>query len=243
MYYLVLLVLGVGVSERGKYFSGCSSFSSIILFFIWPSHTANGILAPWPGIRTVDPALKTGSLSLYIAREVPSLALLSMHAISPFAKIKWNNLHSLSALLIVSAGWKMYETAAVVFCPRHQGRDMSKEKNTFNTWELDHRALVPMWPELWRFCPAQLASWTQFQFQSVQSLSRIRLFATPWIAARQASLSITNSRSSLRLTSTESVMPSSHLILCCPLLLLHPIPPSIRVFSNESSLCMRWPKY
>ena len=67
--------------------------------------------------------------------------------------------------------------------------------------------------------------------------------ATPWIAAHQASLSITNSRSSLRLTSIESVMPSSHLILCRPLLLLPPIPPSIRVFSNESTLYMRWPKY
>ena len=76
-----------------------------------------------------------------------------------------------------------------------------------------------------------------------QSLSRVWLFATPWIAARQASLSITNSRSSLRLTSIESVMPSSHLILCRPLLLLPPIPPSIRVFSNESTLHMRWPKY
>ena len=81
------------------------------------------------------------------------------------------------------------------------------------------------------------------QFSSVQSLSRVQLFATPWIAACQASLSITNSRSSLRLTSIESVMPSSHLILCHPLLLLPPIPPSIRVFSNESTLCMRWPKY
>ena len=81
------------------------------------------------------------------------------------------------------------------------------------------------------------------QFSSVQSLSHVRLFVTPWIAAHQASLSITNSRSSLRLTSIESVMPSSHLILCCPLLLLPPIPPSIRVFSNESTLRMRWPKY
>jgi len=76
---------------------------------------------------------------------------------------------------------------------------------------------------------------------SVQLLSRVWLFATPWIAACQASLSITNSQSSLRLTSIESVMPSSHLILCCPLLLLPPIPPSIRVFSNESTLRMRWP--
>ena len=80
-------------------------------------------------------------------------------------------------------------------------------------------------------------------FSSVQSLSCVRLFATPWIAACQASLFITISWSSLRLTSIESVMPSSHLILDCPLLLLPPIPPSIRVFSNESTLCMRWPKY
>ena len=81
------------------------------------------------------------------------------------------------------------------------------------------------------------------QFNSVQSLSRVWLFATPWIAARQASLSITNSRSSLKLMSIESVMPSSHLILCHPLLLLPPIPPRIRVFSSESALRMRWPKY
>ena len=74
------------------------------------------------------------------------------------------------------------------------------------------------------------------KLSSVQSLSRVRLFATPWIAARQTSLSITDSRSSLRLTSIEPVMPSSHLILCRPLLLLPPIPPSIRVFSNESRL-------
>ena len=85
--------------------------------------------------------------------------------------------------------------------------------------------------------------WSSVQFSSFQSLSRVQLLATPWIAACQASLSITNSRSSLRLASIESVMPSSHLILCRPLLPLPPIPPSIRVFSNESTLCMRWPKY
>ena len=80
-------------------------------------------------------------------------------------------------------------------------------------------------------------------FSSVQSLSRVQLFATLWIEARQASQSITNSRSSLRLASIQSVMPSSHLILCRPLLLLPPIPPGIRVFSSESTLRMRWPKY
>ena len=81
------------------------------------------------------------------------------------------------------------------------------------------------------------------QFSSVQPLSRDLSFATPWIAARQASLFITISRSSFRLTSIESVMPSSHPILSRPPLLLPPIPPSIRVFSNESALHIRWPKY
>jgi len=86
-------------------------------------------------------------------------------------------------------------------------------------------------------------SWISFQFSSVQSLSRVKLFATPWITAHQASLSITNSRSSLRLISIESAMASSHLILCRPFLLLPPIPPSIRVFSSESTLPIRWPNY
>ena len=81
------------------------------------------------------------------------------------------------------------------------------------------------------------------QFSSVQSLSPVRLFATPWIPARQAFLSITNSQSLLKLMPIESVMPSNHLILCRPLLLLPPILPRIRVFSNESTLRMRWPKY
>ena len=80
-------------------------------------------------------------------------------------------------------------------------------------------------------------------FSSVQSLSRVRLFVTPRTAACQASLSITNSQSLPKPMSIESVMPSNYLILCRSLLLLPPIPPSIRVFSNESALCMRWPKY
>ena len=92
-------------------------------------------------------------------------------------------------------------------------------------------------------CAIEQVVINSFKYQSVQLLSRVQLFVTPWIAARQASLSITNSRSSLQLTSIKSVMPSSHLILCRPLLLLPPIPPSIRIFSNESTLHMRWPKY
>ena len=85
-------------------------------------------------------------------------------------------------------------------------------------------------------------NWTM-KFSSVQLLSRVRLFVTPWIAAHQASLSTTNSRSLLKLMSIELVMPYNHLILCCPLLFLPSIVPSIRVFSNESAVCIRWPKY
>ena len=86
--------------------------------------------------------------------------------------------------------------------------------------------------------------WTTLPpLSSVQLLSRVRLFATPWTAAHQASLSITNSQSLPKLMSIESVMPSNHLILCRPLLLLPSIFPSIRLFSNESGLCIRWPKY
>ena len=87
------------------------------------------------------------------------------------------------------------------------------------------------------------AKYNHIQFNSVQSLSRVRHFATPWIAACQASLSITNSWSLLKLMSIELVMPSNHLILCCPLLLPPSIFPSIKVFSNESVLHIRWPKY
>ena len=91
-------------------------------------------------------------------------------------------------------------------------------------------------------CPISSMS-CSFDLSSVQSPSHIRLFVTPWTAAHQASLSITNSQSLLKLMFIESVMPSNHLILCCPLLFLPSIFPSIRVFSNESALHIRWPKY
>ena len=81
------------------------------------------------------------------------------------------------------------------------------------------------------------------QFSSVQSLSSVQLFATPWTAACQASMAITNSWSLHKLMSIESVMPFNHLLLCCPLILLRSIFPRIRVFSNESALRIRWPKY
>ena len=93
-------------------------------------------------------------------------------------------------------------------------------------------------PQAFKFATGSLRG-----VSSVQSLSHVRLFETPLTTARQASLFITNSRSLLKLMSIESVMPSNHLILCCPLLLLPSIFPSIRVFSNESVLCITWPKY
>ena len=115
----------------------------------------------------------------------------------------------------------------------------SIQKSTW--WLVTLLAFIPSWPSF----PLWWHVFTHFfiLLSSVQLLSRVRLFETPWITARQASLSITNSQSSLRLTSIESVMPSSHLILGHPLLLLTPIPPSIRVFPSESTLRMRWPKY
>ena len=88
-----------------------------------------------------------------------------------------------------------------------------------------------------------ILSYLKVQFSSVQSLNRVQLFATPWTAACQASLSITNFQSLLKLMSIESVLPSNHLILCHPLLFPHSIFPSIRLFSNESVLHIRWPKY
>ena len=122
----------------------------------------------------------------------------------------------------------------------------TKKTNTL-LGSLENRASDKDWSIkyfIWEEIPGNSSEFiSSVQFSSVQLHSRVRLFATPWITARQASLSITNSQSSLRLTSIESVMPSSHLVICHPLLLLPPIPPSIRVFSNESTLHMRWPKY
>ena len=129
--------------------------------------------------------------------------------------------------------WRREWLSTPVFLPRelHGQRSLVG----YSPWGCKESDMTDQ-PTLWLFTHIKGIS-------SVQSLSHVRLFVTPWTAARQASLSITNSQSSLRLTSIESVMPSSHLILCHPLLLLPPVPPSIRVFSNESILCMRWPKY
>ena len=109
--------------------------------------------------------------------------------------------------------------------------------------EVFERRPSTSWSLKWSLLVSLKLSFSSVQFSSVQSLSRVWLFATPWIAACQASLSITNSQSLLKLMSIESMMSSSHLILRHPLLLLPPIPPSIRVFSDKSALLMRWPKY
>ena len=114
----------------------------------------------------------------------------------------------------------------------------SEIKDLYNLYEKDSGSLMIQTRD--KNCLPQN---TNFQVRSVQSLSRVQLFVTPWIAARQASLSINNSQSLFKPMSIKSVMPSSHLILCRPLLLLPPSFPSIRVSSNESTLHMRWPKY
>ena len=113
-----------------------------------------------------------------------------------------------------------------------------------NTWGLGHSLTTPG-AEMLKVgdVSASSPSCSLSLFSSVQSLSHVRLFATPWTVARQASLSITNSQSLLKLMPIEPLMPSNHLILCCPLLLLPSNFPSIRVFSNESDLHNRWPNY
>ena len=120
-------------------------------------------------------------------------------------------------------------------------------KEYLNYWEMSWHFNRLFYNNHLSFCTKQ--SWpllmesVQNSFSSVQSLSRVRLFVTPWTAARQASLSVTNSQSLPKLMSIELVMPSNHFILCHPLLLLPSIFPTIRVFSNESALRIRWPKY
>ena len=124
------------------------------------------------------------------------------------------------------------------------GKQMGKQWKQWQTlflWAPKSLQMVIAAIKLKDACSLEEKLWPTFS--SIQSLSCVRLFVTPWIAAHRASLSIINSRSSLKLMSIKSVMPFSHLILCCPLLFLPPIPPSIRVFSNESTLRMRWPKY
>ena len=112
---------------------------------------------------------------------------------------------------------------------------ISFSRESFHTRDWTHISYVGRWI---------LYYWVTWEaFSSVQLLSCVWLFLTPWAAARQASLSVTNSRRLLKLMSIESVMPSNHLVLCHPLLLLPSILPNIRVFSNESALCIRWPKY
>ena len=145
-----------------------------------------------------------------------------------------------------------YQSAGVIWA-YHLGTRVAGSSGLLCTWGLQFKTVasnrpchVHNTPKLGSFHPVRSASAWIIKVTSpvpVQSLSHVQLFETPWTAARHTSLSITNSRSPPKLMSIESVMPSSHLILCHPLLLLPQIPPSIRVFSNESTLCMRWPKY
>ena len=118
-----------------------------------------------------------------------------------------------------------------------------REKGTLYHCWWECKLIQPLWKMVWRFLKKLWIKPPSVQFSSVQLLCRVQFFAIPWTLACQASLSITNSQSLPKLMSIDSVMPSNHLILCPPLLLPPSIFPSIRVFSNESLLCVRWPKY
>ena len=143
--------------------------------------------------------------------------------------------------LQVSRLWLLRVDWNVPFCVR----DLNIHRFIFVRFSWNSSSWLPR-EYCVHLCPSNFLNVSPFPFfmiLSVQLLSHVRLFVTPWIAACQASLSITNSQSSPKLMCIKSVMPSSHLILCRPLLLLPPIPPSIKVFSNESTLHMRWSKY
>ena len=139
--------------------------------------------------------------------------------------------------------WKNKQTDTKVSKSTCEGFQTSTEPREHNLAALHTGSREDMGQDILSGSCRRSLSQCFTKFNSVRSLSPVRLLATPWTAARQASLSMTNSQSLLKFTSTELVMPSSHLILCRPLLLLPSIPPSIRVFSNESALCIRWPKY
>ena len=130
-------------------------------------------------------------------------------------------------------------------CSGNSLRSGYEKKNLSSEYSVHHHVLCTHLLKIpWIHLPfPKVITSPLVQDQSVKSLSRVRLFVTPWTAGHQASLSITNSRSLPKLMSIESLMPSNHLILCRPLLLLPSIFTSIRVFSNESALCIRWPKY
>ena len=121
-------------------------------------------------------------------------------------------------------------------------RGCGEKENLLHCW-WECKLVQPLWITVWRFIKKKKKNGSRIAISSVQSLSPVQLFAIPWTAACQASLSITNFRSLLKLMSIESLMPSNHLILCHVLFLLPSIFPSIRVFSNKSVLCIRWPKY
>ena len=174
-----------------------------------PQHTRPPCPSPTPGVYPAH-VHRVGDA---IQPSYPLLPLLLLPSILPSIRV----FSSESALLI---RWPKYWSFSFNISPSNE-----------------HPGLISIrmdWLDLF----AIQRTLKNLQFSSVQSLSRVWLLVTPWITACQASLSITNSRSSLRLTFIESMTPSRHLILCCPLLLLPPIPSSIRVFSNESTLCM-----
>ena len=191
-------------------------------------------------LRVRWPKYWSFSFSIILSKEIPGLISFLKHVIPRADAYKINVYSNCCCHRGYWSKWVLSQALRIPFC---------KCTMFFFSFFLLLLQIVQQWPypdsHYWNQIDYILCSrrWRSSQFSSVQSLSRVRVFVTPWIAAHQASLSIINSLSLLKLISIKSVMPSRHLILCRPLLLLPPIPPRIRVFSNESTLSMRWPKY
>ena len=210
-------------------------------------------LVPQPGSEPMSPVLAAQSLNHWTTREVPNKGIfentkggpaLYTCILYPRSVLQESNHTPLLQKLSSECAQYLKQSvkrSATFILWRHSSLHawLPLTMSIFNSDEKKYCLWCKCW---WNYISVITGFSSRLylacEFSSVQSLSRVGLFATPWIAARQASLSITNSRSSLKLMSIKSVMPSSHLILCCPLLLLPPIPPSIRVFSNESTISL-----
>ena len=214
----------------------------LFYFIFLPHHVACGTLVPHPGIKPATPALEARSPNHWTTREVLRESLLILRFFSVYACITY---YYRSWCYTFACVYYTVAQLCLALCDPIDCNPPGFYVHVILQARILEWIAIPFsrrFPTLGSN-PGLLHTYLHQFSQSVQLLSCVWLSVTPWIAAHQASLSITNSRSSLKLMPIKSVMPSSHLILCCPLLLLPPIPPSIRVFSNESTLCMRWPKY
>ena len=204
----------------------------LLLLVLFLARRQCGTLVPWPGIKPALPCIGKQSLNHWTTREVPL----------PLILIVSGNTKTIPSIFSSQEKEKkaLQHLRREEYQMKIQRLKMNHVTRHESWWLLsrDWRPKPPLFDTVPRACTLKVG-----QVSSVQSLSRVWLFVTPWTAARQASLSITNSQSLLKLMSIELVMLSNYLILCHPLLFLPSVFPSIRVFSNESVLHIRWPKY